>query len=126
MRKILIALALAASLAACATPQPSPLSATARGNVTGFATLAVFGTWEMELAPAYTRLAALLHNTARQLDAQRIHKATAIEIQGLADQARSHLDGSRRGSQTAPTLLQRAALAEAIRLMDRAESLLEH
>lgn len=53
IKKSVLLLAFCAALTACATsPQSPPIAASARGSVVGFATLATFGTWEMELAPA--------------------------------------------------------------------------
>lgn len=125
MRKTLIAIAAAVALAACASPVVTPIKAAAPASVSGFATLAVFGTWEMELAPAYTRLAAARHRAARALDAGHIDVDTAEVIQQSADQARRLLDDSRRGSAQTPTLLQRAQLAEAQRLIAALETRLE-
>ena len=126
MRKILLAAVLAVSLAACATPQPAPLAAYARGHVTGVATLAIWGTWEMELAPAYTRQIVLLNRATRALEAGQIDVATAIEIRTAADRARQLLDASRRGHATQPTALQRASLADAQHQLYLAEQLLEN
>lgn len=126
MRKSLIALGLAAALAACASAPPAtPLAASGRGSLSGFATLALWGTWEMELAPAYTRLAAVRHRAAQRLDGGRLSVATAVEIQDLADRARANLDASRRGSQSDPGPAQKGALATAIRLIEQAEHTLE-
>jgi hypothetical protein len=126
MKKSLIALAVAALLSACSTAPAVPLQATASSSVTGFATLALWGTWESELAPAYTRLAVLRHRAARALQDGRIAVATAIEIQASADQARAKLDASRRGHATEPTADQRMLLVEARHLIYRAEQRLEN
>lgn len=123
VRALIIAAALA--LAACTSAPSVPMQAAGQGNIAGFATLAVWGEWESDLAPAYTRLAVIRHRAARALDARRIGVETAVAIQKTADQARRLLDESRRGNTQAPTLLQRALLAEAQRLMDTAETLLE-
>lgn len=126
MKKSLLILALCAALTACASsPQPLPIAASARGSVVGFATLATFGTWEMELAPAYTRLAVLQHRAARQAEARKILRTAAVEILYLADRARALLDASRRATSAAPTAEQLQALADASRLLEQAESLLE-
>lgn len=123
--RALIVLMIAFALSACATPQSVPITAKSSGSVAGFATLARFGTYEMELAPAYTRLAALRHRAARDLDAGRITVDTAIAVQSLADQSRSKLDAARRGDMIAPTPEQRLLLADALVLMDQIERLLE-
>lgn len=125
-KSLFVAALVALSLSACATPQPSPIAATAHGSVTGVATAALFGTYEMEVAPVFTRLTVLINRAARQFEAGRISADATVEIKGLAIQARRQIDAARRGSQTEPTILQRAALAEAIRLIEAGESLLEH
>ena len=124
MRALFIAL-LALVMVACSTPQPIPITAKASGSVAGFATLARFGTYEMELAPAYTRLASLRHRAARDLEASRITVDIAIAVQALADQARRHLDDARRGDLVTPTPEQRRQLQDAVLLMDKIETLLE-
>lgn len=126
MRKsklLLVAVALALASAAFATP--SPVTATATASVVGFATAAPWGTWQAELAPAYTRLAALRHRAARALEARSISVSVAIEIQARSDLARSFLDVSRHGEVVKPTPDQRQALAEAIQQIKQAEQLLE-
>lgn len=126
MRRLLLALALLLGLTACSTPAVvSPLATSPRADVTGFATLATWGTWEMQLAPAYTRLAGLRHRASAQLDARRIPVATAIAVQATADQARAALDRSRRNDAAEPTPEQRAALADAQALIAKIETLLE-
>jgi hypothetical protein len=117
--------ALALALAGCASAPAAQVTASGGAGVTGFATLSLWGTWEMDLAPAYTRLAALRHRAARALIAEKIDVATAIEIQKTADKARALLDESRRGDLKTPTDQQRAGLAEALRLIASAEQLLE-
>lgn len=125
MRVILIALA-AALMAACTSPAPiQPIEAIAQGKVVGFGTLADFGSWEFELAPAYTRLAVLRHRAARQLDERRIALPTAMAVQDLADRARALLDLSRRGNAMQPTVGQREQFAAARVLIADAEALLE-
>lgn len=129
LRFNLALLALAAGLllggfasAALAMPLESPAP---RVGIAAFGTLASFGTWEMELAPAYTRLASLRHTAARRLDAGAITVADAVEIQLLADDARAALDESRRGLQTVPTEAQRRRLEDARRLLEQIAHRLE-
>lgn len=124
LRILLISLVLA--LSACTTAPTAPLKAAGQGTGAGFATLAFWGQWESELAPAYTQLAVVRHRAAKALDLGKIGVDTAIAIQQAADQARQLLDESRRGSANEPTLLQRAQLAEARRLIVTAETLLEN
>lgn len=123
MRALLILIA-AALLAACALAPVQPIQAAAQGKVAGFGTLADFGSWEFELAPAYTRLAVLRHRAARQLDERRIALDVAVTVQDLADRARALLDLSRRGNAKQPTLEQRAQLSAAVLLIADAEALL--
>lgn len=123
IRAIIFAAALA--LSACSTAPAVPLQASGQGNIAGFATIAVWGEWESDLAPAYTRLAVILHRAARALDSRRIDVDTAIAIQQAADQARRLLDASRRGNSKDPSPLQREQLVEAQRLLAAAETLVE-
>lgn len=78
-------------LSACAAHLPikaqSPVPDTA-----AFATLASFGTFEMALSPAYTRIAVARHNTAMALKRGAINVKTAMSIQRRADDARKLLD----------------------------------
>lgn len=105
--------------------QAAPLEAQSRGGIVAFGTLAEFGTWEMELAPAYTRLASLRHNAARRLESGAITVATAVEIQLIADDARRALDESRRGLKTSPTEAQRRRLEDARQRITQIATLLE-
>lgn len=123
MRALILILCACVTLAGCAAP-PAGMQAKAAGGMTAFATLSEWGTWEFELAPAYTRLAAARHNAARLLDARRIDVATAVAVQALADQARALLDASRRGDAKHPTAEQRLQLDRARALIAEAESLL--
>ena len=126
MRKTIITLATAALLAGCATtPPPTPIAASGRGQIAGFASIAQWGTWEAELAPAYTRAAALYHRNAARLEGGRISRATAIRAHDLVSQALDNLNASRRSLAPEPTPTQRAHLAEARSLLDRAAALLE-
>lgn len=91
-------LLLASFLIGCAsTPQVTPLeNKQESGGLQVFATLADFGTFEMELAPAYTRLAMLRHNAAKALRKSQITRNDAISIQQAADFARAKLDESKK------------------------------
>lgn len=126
MKKTIFALAIAALLAGCAVTPSSPVAARGGSQIAGFATLSLWGSWEAELAPAYTRLAALQHRAARQLDAGAIGQATATEIRDKAAEARELLDASRRGNAAEPTAEQRVMLVQAQHLLYQAEQLLEH
>lgn len=121
----LLLIALIVALSACTTAPASSVKAAGKGNISGVATLAMWGEWESDLAPAYTRLAVLRRAAARQLTAGQIDTAAAIRIQKTADQARALLDQSRRGDAKNPSLEQRAQLAEAQRLIASAEGVLK-
>lgn len=123
MKTLLILLFLA--LAGCAAQPVQPITGAASGGITAFATLAPFGSFEMELAPAYTRLAVLRHNAARQLTQGRITVGAAEDIQAMADAARSSLDAAHAETMDGkekPTA--RKNLANAKLLIEDAEKLL--
>ena len=87
---------LAVLMAACTSPPPQLLEPSAAvSGISAFGTLASFGTFEMELAPAYTRLAVLRHNAALALNRGGITVDLAKEIQAGSDLARGKLDQSR-------------------------------
>lgn len=97
--QLLLGVVLIGCLAACAA---SPSKTTAlvpepsSSVIVGFATLASFGTFEMELAPLYTRLAVLRHNAARDLRSGDIDVELAKKVQLYADVLRSQLDNARQ------------------------------
>ena len=95
MKNLLILLAALIALAGCVT-QSAPISGQASGGPVMFGTLAAFGTFEMELAPAYTRLAVLRHKAAGALRDKRISTKKAVDVQDMADTARRYLDGAHR------------------------------
>lgn len=124
MKKLFILLAAIMALAACA--HESPIAGSASSGPVAFGTLASFGTFEMELAPAYTRLAVLRHNAARSLRDQRIAVATAVSIQSAADNARSLLDAAHAETldgKSRPSAIEK--LRQAQHLINAAEKLLE-
>lgn len=117
---------LASAVSGCATATPvTTIHATAVSKSQGAATIAMWGSWEWELAPAYTRLAMLRRSAAAQLSDGRISLAAAKGIQAAADRARWQLDSSRRGNAAEPAPSQRTAYAEALRTIEVGESLLE-
>lgn len=93
MRRILILIAAALSLAACAGPTVPLSTAPARDSgVIVTATLAPLGSFEWTVAPDYTRLATTRRLAARALTNGRISIATAEQVQTEADAARRALD----------------------------------
>lgn len=92
--RTLIIMALCALIAGCGSVS-SNIKGEARGGPVIFGTVAPFGTFEMQLAPTYTRLAVLRHNSARALREDRITVEQALSIQADADRARAALDKAR-------------------------------
>lgn len=93
MHRILILIAAALALAACAGPTAPLSSVPARDTgVIVSATLAPLGSFEWQVAPDYTRLATTRRLAARALTNGRISIATAEQVQTEADAARSALD----------------------------------
>lgn len=125
MRTLLIGL-LAVFMTACATPPAqTSVAAVAKSSITGFATLADFGTWEMQLAPAYTRLAVLVHRAARAKEAGRLSIDAEFAIRSKAIDAKHLLNGSRRGERINPGDDQRLFLKTATGLMNEIDAILE-
>ncbi|MCC7082184.1 MAG: hypothetical protein IT530_16045 [Burkholderiales bacterium] len=125
MRKIITAFCAVCLLAGCAA---SPIQGEARPGRQGMfavATLAPWGTFEHELAAAYTRLAVLRRTAARQLDAQRLPLQQAIDVQTRADIARTLLDEARVFDARGAPDDARRKLAEALRAVDYAAAALE-
>lgn len=129
MKRILALFAALALLAGCAAAPPSPTLAAApdgAGKSRIFGTLASFGTFEMELAPAYTRLAVLRHRAASQLTQGRIDVAAARQVQAHADAARTLLDQAHSATLAGKvTDAARARLKEARERIEQGEKLLE-
>lgn len=100
MTRLLLVIALAFSLIACSTVAvQTPQNVEAKpssASLVGIATLASYGTFEMELAPLYTRLAVLRYKAARQLRYGEINRNLAIEIQSRADRLRDGLDKAKQ------------------------------
>lgn len=128
MRALLIAL-LAVALSACATPPaPAPAVPLAGHSSTGlvsFGTLAEFGTWEMSLAPVYTRLAGLIHRAARLKESGRLDADAEHSVRSKAIEAKALLDESKRGNRVEPTPTQRIKLDAAIALTNEIAAQLE-
>lgn len=125
----LIALALCGLLAACALPQtqPDPILAGAvavtptRGPAM-VGTLADAGTYEMVVAPAYTRLALQRRAAARAIQDGRMTATLGRQVQTLADTARANLDAA--WAIKRPTQEAEGHMAEAARVMKRIDQLL--
>ena len=125
--KHVIALLLAATLTACATQTTAPLisaAPVARG-VQFFGTLAPLGSFEWQIAPAYTRNAALRHRAAALLDARRITIEQAREVLTHTDRARMALDAAVKLDARGHTDGRAAALGDAARNLQHAEAILK-
>lgn len=106
----------AALIGACAShtqlgSERKPLTESA-----GVGTLATVGTFEMELAPAKTRLEMCRRNAKKALIARRIDVDTARDIQRHADNARAALEraADAMGPRKQATHEARDSLAEAM------------
>lgn len=127
MKRLFIAFVLAILMIGCAsTPkQPETLQAEqSTGAITAFGTLATFGTFEMQLAPAYTRLAVLRHNAAQALKKGRIDVALAKKIQRAANNARVYLDQAKLADAKKEPDVAKSALNEGITKIQETEGLL--
>lgn len=91
--KLLLTLCLAGLLAACAQKPPPQLSGAAETDV-GFAvaTLAPLGSYEMKLAPGYTRIAVIAHQLDKALKAGSITKDQAQSAHDAAQHVKMLLD----------------------------------
>jgi hypothetical protein len=91
---LLFAFALGAGAAVGAKVVDTMQAAKTQPSFQVFGTLAEKGTWEFELAPAYTENARLRYRAAHQLKAKRISVDLAKQVQKRADEARAALDSS--------------------------------
>ena len=126
MKTLIIFITALFFLAGCATPASPQVSGKGTSGTVVFGTLAAFGTFEMALAPAYTRLAVVRHNAAQALDRREISLSTAKTLQETADRARSLLDDAHDQTldgKERPDA--RKKLTAAQELIGRGESLLE-
>jgi hypothetical protein len=125
MRFILMAAIAALMLTGCAT---SSLQGEARptrsGGMFAVATLAPWGSFEHEAAPAYTRLAVARRLTANRLDAGRITVSQARRVQDAADAARAALDAARARADRGDREGARSDLAGAVALVDAVEQII--
>lgn len=122
--RALIVMALCALIVGCGS-LPSGIQGRAAGGPVMFGTVASFGTFEMELAPAYTRLAVLRHNAARALREKRIDVYAAEAIQASADAARQRLDSAHNATLDGkPNPAARQSLADAVEWIKAAEETL--
>lgn len=93
------ALLLIGGCASMSKPTVAPLEVEHAGAaIVGFGTLASFGTFEMDLAPVYTRNAVARHNAARALRNKQITADEAREILSWTDDARFLLDKAHAAS----------------------------
>lgn len=124
MNRILILIAAALSLAACAGPTVPLASVPARDSgVIVTATLAPLGSFEWTVAPDYTRLATTRRLAARALTNGRISIATAEQVQVEADAARSALDEAVRVAPSSRAVAD-SLVAKARESIARAQALL--
>ncbi len=123
MRKTILLIMLL--LAACAS-QPQAIQAKVKpADIGVFATLAESGTFEMELAPVYTQLAAARHSAAAQLRDGRISLADAVKVQQLADAARTALDGAYAADKRGQRNLAAALVMQANLTLSKAQGVLK-
>lgn len=126
MRRLILPVIAAATLALSACAAPTTPLATTPARDTGVivtATLAPLGSFEWQVAPDYTRLATTRRLAARALTNGRISVATAEQVQVEADAARRALDeavstaqGNRAGADALVTKA-RASIARAAALL---------
>lgn len=111
-------------LAACASA-PSPVTGVASGGTVAAATLAPWGSFEMELAPGYTANTMLRLQAASALRAGRIPLDTARGVLAATDAARTALDGARALHAVGQPDAARTQLAAAHRHLADARNILE-
>lgn len=124
MRSLIIIAALLFSAAGLAETTQA-LNATAKTGSMGTATVAQFGTWEMSLAPQYTRMSVIDKQATRLLRAEKISVETAQAIHDRSVTAHKLLDQSWRGDKLSPTAIQRLQLRYASEIIDEAAALLK-
>lgn len=95
MRFLILALAVLALSACSSTGTLQGAAKPDRSGVFVVGTLAPWGSFEHEAAPAYTSLAVARRLAARRLDRQEITADQAIAVQAAADRARAALDAAR-------------------------------
>lgn len=134
MRYVIIAILtmlLITVLAACTTnvdaaggvkiePEPAAI----HSGLQAFGTLATSGTYEMELAPSYTRLARLRYNAASLLEQDRIKLQTAVDVQNGADLARTALDQARIAGEKKDNATVTRLNGQAKQMLDKLEGML--
>lgn len=127
MTRLFIAFTLAMLMIGCASTQEHAARLQAQESSTAmvaFGTLATFGTFEMELAPAYTRLAVLRHNAAAALRKGKISVEVAKKIQRGANLARVSLDQAKLADANMQPNVAHIALAEGLTQIETTEGLL--
>ena len=93
--RYVISLFVAVLLAGCAVNPIGGAAKPDRSGVFVVGTLAPWGSFEHEAAPAYTSLAVARRLAARRLDRQEITVEQATAVQAAADRARAALDAAR-------------------------------
>jgi len=126
MHRIIYSLVVALLLAGCAS---TPLQGEARparsGGVFAVATVAPWGSFEHEAAPAYTRLAVARRLAANRLDAGRITVSQAQRVQDAADAARAALDAARARADRGDRDGARGDLAGALAQVEGVEQIIQ-
>jgi hypothetical protein len=126
MLRLIIAVLLLSLMGCAAAPEKVTTLEPAQsyGGVNAFATLASFGTFEMELAPQYTRLAVLRHNAANKLRKGQIDLETAQKIQMYGDVVRSRLQEAQALDAAKNTEKAHAMLYSTAEALDHLEEML--
>lgn len=124
MRTLILIAALLVSAAGLAEPTQA-LNATAQIGPSGTATIALFGTWQMQVAPKYTQMTAINKRALALLRAGKLDVETARAIHDKSIEARGLLDQSWRADKLDPTPVQRLQLHYATKIIDEAAELLK-
>ncbi|MBP6543207.1 MAG: hypothetical protein KA265_11495 [Piscinibacter sp.] len=119
--RVLIAIACAALLAACAAnPKQNPVASAAKSGVIVAGTLSL-GPCEMSVAPYYTRISVAAQKAHRRLDDGRMTVTQAEAVLKVGDVATAILDSVcayERQGRMADAALQRETVARRIEKME--------
>lgn len=112
-------------IAGCATTPIESARPARDAGTFAVATIAPFGSFEFEAAPAYTRLAVARRLAARRLSDGRMTVEHAIAVQAAADDARRALDAAAAAASSGDRAGARDQLGDAMGKVRRAEKLVE-